>query len=475
MMKQLYQYLCEPTDGASVAFIRVSFGAVMVYWLIMHIVLDKITHNYYEPSFLFPYTGFEWVQVWPGRGLHLHFLITLIAALGVTFGVFYRVCSVVFAIGITYIFLLDKATYQNHYYFISLLSILMVVCPVERVLSFDAIRRNLKSTIPRWVLLLFQFQIGLVYFFGGVAKINYDWLHGFPMREVLSNKQDHALIGAFCGEEWFVMFFVWSGMLFDLLIVPMLMWRKTRAIGFLASLTFHLLNASLFRIGIFPWAMIFLTTIFFAPDWPRRFLSWMFQTSCGEKAVAEFGTASSSVVRKIQMSFVGVFVFLQIALPLRHYFVDENTSWTERNHHFSWHMKLRGKTTAVRFYVVDEKTMQADLFDLKPHMKLHQLMRMSRDPWMIRDFAGFIEEEYREKGFENVAVRVFALSSLNGRTPQLLIDPSVDLTQKDLPKDWIVPLEEPVGGDFYEPITEWERIVMKDPIRKELVAARTSQ
>ena len=464
MINRLKNFLTDPIDGASVAFIRISFAAVMVYWFASHIILGKIEYNYYEPSFLFPYGGFEWVQLWEGRWLHLHFLVGLVAALGMMFGVFYRFSAVIFAIAFTYIFLLDKATYQNHYYFVSLMSILFAISPAERVLSFDAIRKKLPHTIPRWVLLLLQFQIGLVYFFGGVAKMNLDWISGFPMRQVLANKTEHLLIGPFCTQEWFVMFFVWSGMLFDLLIVPLLMWKRTRILAFCMALTFHLLNASLFRIGIFPWAMIFLTTIYFEPDWPRRLLGWLFG-SAPESLKPAKHTGPVPFSRKVLYGFVCVFVFIQVALPFRHLALAENTSWTERHHHFSWHMKLRAKNSVVRFYAFHEKSGQASLFKLQDHLKLHQLLRMSRDPWMIRSFARFVESEILKEGFseDEIAVRVFALSSLNGRTPQLLIDPKVDLTQDKLPDGWIMPLKESIGGDFNEPFIEWERIVMKDP------------
>lgn len=32
------------------------------------------------------------------------------------------------------------------------------------------------NTVPIWLLFLFQFQIVVVYFFGGIVKLNYDWL-----------------------------------------------------------------------------------------------------------------------------------------------------------------------------------------------------------------------------------------------------------------------------------------------------------
>ena len=96
-------------------------------------------------------------------------------------------------------------------------------------------------------------------------------------------------------------------------------------------------------------------------------------------------------------------------------------------------------------------------------------MRMTRDPWMIRDFALFIEDYYQRTGIPDVEVRVFSLCSLNGRKPELLIDPLVDLTA-DLPSGWIMPLEASSGGDFYEPLEKWERLVMSDPILAEIAA-----
>lgn len=466
-LKRLFDYLQESVDGSSVAFLRISFAAVMLFWLGMHLALDKIGANYYEPSFLFPYTGFGWVSllVAEGRWLYVHFLIVFLAAAGMLFGVFYRFSSIVFAAGFCLIFLLDKATYQNHYYFVCLLSMLLVICPAHRAISFDQLRLKDQGWVPRWSVWILRFQIGLVYFFGGIAKMNADWVAGFPMRHVLQGKQAHPLIGAFCDQEWFVSAFVWSGLLFDLLIVGVLLFRKTRLLGFVLCLVFHLLNASLFRIGIFPWLMILVTTIFFQPDWPRKIFSSILPAA--EKSA--WTMPKKSTARFAVFGCLGLFVVLQVLIPMRHFLYHENTSWTERNHHFSWHMKLRGKTTAIRFYTRNPANGQWAKFKLEEHLKLHQLMRMTRDPWMIRDFALFIEDYYQRAGIPDVEVRVFSLCSLNGRKPELLIDPQVDLTA-DLPPGWIMPLEASSGGDFYEPLEKWERLVMSDPILAEIAA-----
>src|SRR5690606_37688996 len=67
----------------------------------------------------------------------------------------------------------------------------------------------------------------------------------------------------------------YGGLIFDLAVVPVLLWRLTRPFAFAAAVAFHLTNSQLFHIDIFPWLAIGATTIFFAPDWPIRFANRM--------------------------------------------------------------------------------------------------------------------------------------------------------------------------------------------------------
>ena len=78
------------------------------------------------------------------------------------------------------------------------------------------------------------------------------------------------LIGPLLETEGAVFFFSYGGMLFDLLIVPALLWSRTRPFAFVFCIFFHVTNKMLFDIGIFPFLAIAATTIFFSPDWPRR-------------------------------------------------------------------------------------------------------------------------------------------------------------------------------------------------------------
>lgn len=458
--------LASRVDGGSVAFVRISFAAVMLFWVGLHLVLDKISYNYYEPAVLFSYTGFEWVQPWPGRGLHLHFVILLLACGGMLLGTFYRFASWVFAIGFAYVFLLDKTTYQNHYYMVTLMGFVMALCPAHSAYSFDSLRLNTDRKVPRWSLWLLRFQVGVVYFFGGVAKLNADWIHGFPMRQVLASKDSHWMIGPVCEEEWLVQIFIWGGILLDLFIVPALLWKRTRAVAFVFVVLFHLTNASLFRIGIFPWMMILLTTVYFPPDWPTRVFSSLGNRNTSSKVAPLPDSQSWSIWKQLAAAGIGLFVLVQLLLPLRHFCFNENTSWTERNHHFAWHMMLRGKLSAVRFHVIDKSTGRGGVYPIHDDLKLHQAIRMTRDPFLIRQFAQHVAEVSETNGFPNVEVRVFALCSMNGRAPQLLVNPTVDLSANELPEDWIVPLAAELGGSWKFPIEEWESEVMEDPVAK---------
>ncbi len=52
--------------------------------------------------------------------------------------------------------------------------------------------------------------------------------------------------------------------------MALLLWRRTRLVAWVAVVAFHVATWLLFPIGVFPWLMIGVTTIFFEPDWPER-------------------------------------------------------------------------------------------------------------------------------------------------------------------------------------------------------------
>ncbi|MDB6116349.1 MAG: Vitamin k-dependent gamma-carboxylase, partial [Verrucomicrobiaceae bacterium] len=260
---RLHRFLFAPVDIGCLVFVRIVFGAAMLWEVCRYFVGDWISHDFIEPVMHFTYFGFDWVRPWPGVGMYIHFAVLGIAALCVLLGLFYRVAATVFFLGFTYVFLLDEALYLNHFYLVCLLSFLLIFVPAERAFSLDARRRpQIRTKVaPAWAMWLLRAQIGIAYFFGGIAKLNADWFQGEPLRAWLTERTDFPVIGQFFHEEWMVYMFVIGGVLLDLLVVPLMLWKPTRLLAFLAATSFHLLNARLFNIGVFPWLMLAATVV----------------------------------------------------------------------------------------------------------------------------------------------------------------------------------------------------------------------
>jgi hypothetical protein len=201
--------------------------------------------------------------------------------------------------------------------------------------------------------------------------------------------------------------------------------------------------------------MLLALPIFFPPGWIRGKLSHETATPLSQQQPSRLG-----IGQRVLTGFLVVYVVWQLATPMRHLIIPGNPSWTEEGHYFSWHMLLRGKVSAVRLLASDPQSGQAGAVDLRPYVTPFQLNRVSRDPRMIHELANLIAADFHSRGFDEVQVRTLALVSMNGRRPQLLIDPRVDLAHESLSwkkPEWIVPLSEPRRMTAWDlPISEWE-------------------
>jgi len=430
-----------PVDIASLVAFRVLFGAAMVVETIRYFVMGWIAEYYIHPEFHFTYYGFEWVKPWAGVGMYIHFAVMGLAAAGVMLGAFYRICAVVFFTTFTYVFLLEQAYYLNHFYLISLLGFLMMLMPAHRACSVDVRRRPaLRSNdAPAWCRWLLLAQLSIVYFYAGVAKLNGDWLHGEPMRSWLAERTHTPIIGQFFTNEWFVLLFNYGGLLFDLLIVPLLLWKRTRVLAFLWVIAFHLLNAALFSIGIFPWLMLAATLLYLRPDWPRRVLTW-------PRRATRVGAPGPPRRPRLIIAAAAAYVAIQLFVPLRHLLYPGSVHWTEEGHRFAWHMKLRDKQATARFHVTDPVRGSTWLVSPAFYLTPRQVTKMSTRPDMILQFAHHIagDQARRRKAAHCLEVRAVVAASLHGRPAQLLIDPDVDLAAEKRSLGharWILPLD----------------------------------
>lgn len=447
--------LMAPVDSAALAYFRIAFGLIML-WEVGRYAYDGgygswITRYYIEPQMFFTYFGFDWVKPWAGSLMYVHFAVLGILALCIALGLLYRICAILFFLGFTHVFLIDMSNYLNHFYLISLVSFAMIFVPANRSFALDSLfRPALRSrSIPAWNLWLLRFHVAVPYFLGGVAKINNDWLRGEPMRAWLHKRPDFPVIGQYFHDEWMISIFVYGGLLLDLLIVAFLLWRKTRVLAIVAACSFHLLNAQLFNIGIFPWFMMAATLIFLEPTTLRR----LFFGTWGEPTDSDAGEINKELppdltrIPRWTLCFFAVYVLIQVAFPFRHWLYPGNVSWTEEGHNFSWHMKLRTKIARARFDIYDPATKRKWGVRPSDFLTKRQARKMPKRPDMIIQYAHWLARKWEHDGYPGVEVRARIRASLNGRRFQNLIDPGVDLTKRQRsiwPADWIVPLTEPL-------------------------------
>ena len=127
----------KPVEAAPLQVFRILFGLLMLWSIIRFWAYGWIDKFYIQPKFHFTYHGFEWVKplgVWT----YMLFVICGIAAILVTLGFKYRIAILTFFLSFTYIELMDKTTYLNHYYFVSIVSFLMIFLPANTHFSLDA-------------------------------------------------------------------------------------------------------------------------------------------------------------------------------------------------------------------------------------------------------------------------------------------------------------------------------------------------
>jgi hypothetical protein len=423
-----------PVDG--LAAFRLLFGLVMVLGLARYVAQGWVHTVLVEPTFFFKYPGFEWVRVFDPPLLYAWFAGTALAALLMALGVGGRWAPAAFGLGFAYIQLMDVTNYLNHYVLVVLASGLLVVVPAHRSLGWQHGFRSTGATVPAWMLWLLRFQVAVVYLNAALAKLGTDWLlYGQPMNLWMSARNELPIIGPWLGEPAVALAMSWAGFLYDLMIVPALLWRRTRGLAYVAVLAFHGLTWVLFDIGMFPFIMTVATTLFFDPDWPRR---W------GVRANPP-PVAGPDPVRPISRGAVaglGLYAALSILVPLRHWAYPGDVLWTEEGMRFAWKVMVREKNGALTYRVRDPRSGRTWSVSPQDYLDWRQTQEMSGQPDLILQLGQHIGWDFRRRGIEGAEVRVEARVSLNGRAPALLVDPSVDLMRVEpswRPARWILP------------------------------------
>jgi hypothetical protein len=457
-MKQLLNtYFKKEAPAEPLAIFRIGFGLMMFAGMIRFWYHGWIETLYIQPKFHFTFYGFEWVKV-PGNYTYLLFIICGLSALMVALGLKYRLAIIAFFLSFTYIELMDKTTYLNHYYFISLVGFIMMFLPANATFSIDnLIRKKTYKTIPQWATDSIKLMLGIVYFYAGLAKLNSDWLFkAQPLKIWLTSKYDLPLIGeTIMHKEWFHYAMSWSGAIYDLAIPFLLLYKRTRLLAFAMVVFFHVFTRILFPIGMFPFIMIIGTLIFFDASLHKRIIAIIktvirpirFKFKQTIEVVERYTLSEfrQNIITKILI----VFFVLQILMPWRYLVYPGELFWTEEGFRFSWRVMLMEKAGYANFKIVDSKTGKFFYVDNTDFLTPFQEKQMSFQPDFIVEYAHYLGDHFKNQGHKNIQVFVESFVALNGRMSQPYINPKVDLYQvkESLKhKDWILPFNDEIKG-----------------------------
>ena len=447
MIQRISKYINKESNPYPLAVYRIGFGLLVMFSIIRFWYNGWIESLYLEPGFHFSFLGFSWVKPL-GIYTYFIFIICFTSALFVMLGYKYRTAIITLFLSFTYIELMDKTTYLNHYYLVSLLSFLMIFLPCASYFALDS--KN-KTKVPKWTIDSLKLMLLIVYLYAGLAKINSDWLiNAQPLKIWLKTKYTIPIIGETLLQNNYTYYlFSWGGMLYDIFIPFLLLYRRTRFFAFIMVIIFHVLTRILFpAIGMFPVIMIFSCIIFFDNSTHKKILDLLkgiFNRDDGLKEV--FTPYIHKYNRKLIPLFVSVFFLWQVLIPLRSISYPGELFWTEQGYRFSWRVMLIEKAGYTTFKIVDNSSGNSELVDNSLYLTKFQEKQMSFQPDMIIEYAHYLGDTYKKKGFKDVSVYAESYVTLNGRPSQRFIDPEVDLYNKKINfknKKWILPFKDEI-------------------------------
>jgi len=433
---------------------RIIFGLMMAASILRTVANGWVTELYVDPTYYFTYYGFDWVTPLGESGMYMLFTVVGVAALGIAFGAFYRFSAAIFFLGFTYIELIDKTNYLNHYYFVSLIAMLLIFLPAHLDFSVDAMRNPSirRKFVPKWTINIIKFQLAVVYIFAGIAKLNYDWLmEAMPLNNWLKHQTELPIIGGMMKYDATAYAFSWFGAFYDLTIVFFLMWNRTRLWAYGAVVVFHVLTAIMFPIGMFPYVMILSTLIFFSADFHDKVLSLMGKL-VRRPRIASTSITSTLKSTKLRNAIVIAYISLQILIPMRYLLYPGELFWTEQGYRFSWRVMLIEKAGTAQFFIETVDGTGHLVVDNMDYLSPQQEKMMSTQPDFILQYAHMLRDQYSDTvivegdnryEIDVPVVRAQVYVRLHNHSQQM-VDQNCNLAaeKRGFPhKNWILPLK----------------------------------
>ena len=433
----LNNWLFKQIDNSALIVFRIIFGLLCFLESVGAIFTGWVKHTLVDPEFTFNFIGFEWLQPLPGNGMYYYYAIMGVFGLFIMVGYKYRFSMISFALMWSATYLMQKSSYNNHYYLLMLLSSIMVFLPAHKYASIDVSKSpEIKSySMPQWCRWIIILQLFIVYTYASIAKLYPDWLDTTVIANLMRGKQSYMIVGELIQQKWLHYMLTYGGILFDGLIVPLLLFKPTRKYAFIASVIFHLFNSFVFQIGIFPYLSLAFTLFFFPSE--------IIQTRFLKKK--PFYSTDDVIIPKVKTPFLvlfAIYFIIQIGLPLRHHFIEDDVLWTEEGHRLSWRMMLRTKVGQTSYWVENKETETRLKINLDDYLSPKQKRSSSTKPDVMWQFSQRLKEKFKKDG-QNVAVYITSRVSVNGKPYQTFINPEIDIASVEWDvfkhSTWILP------------------------------------
>ncbi|APX99202.1 HTTM domain-containing protein [Lacinutrix venerupis] len=431
------KFLFKHIDNSALVVFRIIFGLLCFLESVGAIFTGWIKRTLIEPEFTFTFIGFEWLQPLPGNWMYVYYAVMGGFGILIMLGYRYRISAFMFFIMWCGVYFMQKTSYNNHYYLLVLLSGIMVILPSHKYASLDVKRHpKLKSiSMPAWCKWIFVIQLLILYTYASKAKLYPDWLDLTMPTLLMKGKINYPIIGEFLQNSAMPYLVGYGGILFDGLIIPLLLIKATRKYAFFASIFFHLFNSIVFQVGVFPYLSLAFSLFFFNPETIKNiFLKRKEYYNKAEVIIPNY--------KPVLLTLGSIYFIIQIILPIRHHFIQDNVLWTEEGHRLSWRMMLRSKSGQTNYKIVNIKTKKSSIVNMSEFLTKKQTRLASSKPDIIWQFSRHLKKVYKEKG-EDIQVFVDAKVSVNGRPYKRLIDPKVDIANAKwnyfTHNNWILP------------------------------------
>ena len=443
----LNRLLTKQIDNSALIIFRIFFGFLMFAESVGAVALGWVKETFVEPEFTFNFIGFEWLQVFVGPQMYIIYALMAICGICIMLGYRYRLAIISFTLlwGMTY--LAQKSHYNNHYYLVWLIAMLLCVMPANQYASLDVKQGRVKQslTCPNWVPLVFIVQIFIVYTFASIAKFYPDWVQAKPLEIWFNYKTFQtpfwsdgfaSTLKHFFSQHQVHLFFAYAGIFFDLLVVPFFLWNRfTRTFALIASLCFHLTNSAIFQIGVFPYFALSFVVFFYSPNFIRKL--FFKRKPAYQPTTTEYAKQPNLILTW----GLGLFLVIQALLPLRHHLIKGKVLWTEEGHRLSWRMMLRTKSAITSFIVEDKQTGKRENIRPLNYITKNQYGDLITKPDLQWQFAQRLKQEYAKQG-KDVAVYVNSKVGVNGRPPSQLTIDTIDIANKKWKtfghQDWLL-------------------------------------